>query len=486
MEKLRVSLRTRFIIYVTFLIIFLVSLVLFFIEKREVKTIFEESKNKGLLIAQNIANLNLGPLLFWDLEAIKLNIENEINDKLIYIVFYDRENKPLVANEFIRNYKEIYFQSSLKGDITPEDYYFKSITLKPGKSNKVLRILEVEIPVFAKNSPRKWGTVKIGLSLEDMYKEIRKTRLILIFLGVGGIILGIIGAVFLARRITNPLKKLVEGTIRISQGDYTYKIDISPGDEISDLAHNFNKMSSQLLQSREKIEETNKKLIQAEKLASIGRISTGIAHEIRNPLTSVKLNIQKIADSPLLEEIEKEHLEIAQEGINQIDKIVKDILDFARVSQLNLDRFSIEQIMEESLKIVSNAINEKKIIIEKESHPNLPHVLVDGDKLRQVFLNILLNSIDAVSEGGKIIIGLSLLSDKNSKKIRVIINDNGCGIPEKDLENIFEPFFTTKSSGTGLGLANARKIIDQHNSSIKAFSQTGKGTTFEIIIPCEE
>ncbi|MCP2518844.1 ATP-binding protein [Candidatus Aminicenantes bacterium AC-335-A11] len=478
MKKKRFSIKVKFIIYVTLLIISLVSLILFIIEKREVNTIFEESKNKGFLIAKNIADLNLKPFLFWDKKGIKENIEKQIDNKLLYIIFYDKENKPFVATDSTKNFKGIYKSSYLKGNITPEHRYFNSLNLK--KNGKTIRVLEVEIPIFAGDSKSKWGSVKIGLSLEEMYMEIRRTRLILLLLGGGGIIIGIISAIILAQRITNPIKKLVEGTIKISKGDFTYKINITSGDEIADLAEKFNEMTSKLLKSKKEIEEANKKLIQAEKLASIGRISTGIAHEIRNPLTSVKLNIQKVLNDANIKDDEREHLGIALEGINQIDKIVKDILDFARVTRLNLDEFSLPSIIEESIKLISNELKGKKITIEKSFESNLPTIIVDADKLRQVFTNLLMNSIEAIERKGKIKI---IAGAKNRKFVKIIISDTGCGIPSEILPEIFEPFFTTKSSGTGLGLANAKKIIEQHKGSIQVFSERGKGTTFEIIIP---
>lgn len=478
MKRIRFSIKVKFIIYVTFLITFLVSLILFIIEKREVNTIFEESKNRGFLIAKNIADLNLKRFLFWDKKGIKENIEKQIDEKLLYIVFYDKENKPYVTTDSIKKYKGVYNRSYLRGDVTPEDRYFNSLVLK--KNGKTIRVLEVEIPIFAGDFKSKWGSLKIGLSLEEMYMEIRRTRLILILLGVGGIIIGIISAIILAQRITNPIKKLVEGTIKISRGDFTHKIKISTADEIADLAEKFNEMTSKLLKSKREVEEANKKLIQAEKLASIGRISTGIAHEIRNPLTSVKLNIQKVLSSPNIKEDEKEHLEIAQEGINQIDKIVKDILDFARVTRLNLDEFFLPNIIDESIKLVLNELKGKEITIEKKFEPDLPTIVVDVDKLRQVFINLLVNSIEAIDNKGKIRI---TASSKDKEFIKIRISDNGCGIPSEILPEIFEPFFTTKSSGTGLGLANAKKIIEQHNGTINVISKKGKGTTFEIIIP---
>ena len=495
MRKIRVniSLYTRFMGAIAVLMVLLVVSILFVIEKNEVQTYYEESRNTGIVMARHIVNLNLRLILFWDLDTIKKNIDDLISEKVIYIIFYDRNNTPMAANDFIQAYEDITCCSRLSGDVTPGSSFTEAGTLKTG--DRLLPILEVEIPVFAEGSPSdgvritgpssRWGSVKIGLSLEDMQAAIRKTRMILIMIGCAGFFLGMIGTAFLARRITRPLKKLVEGTVRISRGDFSQQIEITSGDEIGDLARSFNDMSLDLLKTREQMEEANRKLIQAEKLASIGRLSATIAHEIRNPLTSVKLNIQMVAQNEHLDEIEREHLNITQEGISQIEKFIKELLNFTRVAELNLERFSVVQILEESLKMITGYFRQKNIALEKKYADHLPPVLVDGDKLRQVFLNVLRNACEAVEEGGRISLSLGAVQRENGGKVRIKISDNGCGIPENDWETIFEPFFTTKPSGFGLGLSNARKIVEQHRGVIRVVKKRGRGTAFEILIPCE-
>jgi signal transduction histidine kinase len=470
-------------IWFTFLLVFLVGAILFVIEKREVNTIFEELKNKGFLMAKNMADLNSGSLRLWDTETIQANIQEQINEKLLYVVFYDLYATPLVYNQEIAGKKEIFSVSRLPGDARPDSISFQTQDVYLAK--RVQRVLEIEIPIFVRGSPDKWGSVKIGLSLEDMRKEIRRTHLALILIGISGFLLGMIGATLLARRISRPVKKLVDGTVRISKGDFSHKIEINSQDELGNLARSFNEMSARLLETREQMEETHKKLIQAEKLASIGKLAATIAHEIRNPLTSVKLNIQKVLEDDRLEAMEKEHLAITQEGIGQIEKFVKELLNFTRVSGLQLARFPVSQILEESVKMMVDSFRQKRIAIERKVDEGLPEVLVDGDKMRQVLLNVLRNAYESVDQNGKIIISAALAGNGQAKKIRVRISDSGCGIPDKDWENIFEPFFTTKSSGFGLGLANARKIVEQHKGVIRVVKKRSAGTAFEILIPCE-
>jgi len=484
--RFHMSLRVSFMLSVTSLLIILAALTFFVIEQREKKAIFDEQRTIGLIIAKYIVQLNLNDVLFWDERNIKESIENQIDDEIIYIIFYRPNEESSVATDFINNYDKIYRASLLEGEVNEQSSFFDRKKIKDRESEKFLSILEVEVPIFVKDSPRMWGSIKIGLSQEEVEAEIQDTRMKLSLIVFAGLVIGILGAAWLSRRITEPLKKLVEATVKISRGEFSQEIAIGSRDEIGDLAQSFNEMSRQLFLARRRMEEANTKLIQAEKLASIGRISAGIAHEIRNPLTTVKLNIQKLIQSDRLNEAEKEHISLSQEGISQMEKFIKELLDFTRVSELNLDRFSIEQILEESVKMIADSLALKKIVLEKQFQEGLPQVLVDGDRLRQLFLNILRNAAEALGEEGKIKISLSLLEEQPVNKIKIEIIDSGCGIPEKDRDVIFEPFYTTKSSGIGLGLPNARKIIEQHKGSIRVKECQGKGTSFEILIPCEE
>jgi signal transduction histidine kinase len=482
-KTLKISLYTRFMIAITFILFLLVGSILFVIEKREVKTIVKEVQNRGILTAQNIANLNLERLKFWDVDGVKKSVEEQVDEELLYVVVYDRFSSLFASSSLVQENDDITCCSHLPENVTEESVYVSPEDFRLGQRN--VPIIEVEIPVFTTGSPTRWGSIKIGLSLEDMKADIREIRLVLILIGCGGFLIGMIGSAFLAKRITGPLKKLVEGTILVSRGDFSHTINIRSKDEIGNLAQSFNKMSDELLQTRKRMEEANKKLMQAEKLASIGRISATIAHEIRNPLTSVKLNIQRIVQDDDLDEVNKEHLSISQEGIAQIEKFIKELLNFTRVSDLKKERFSIEQIIEESVKMMSGSLVEKEIRLTKNYSRHLPNIVADGDKMRQVFLNILRNACEAVDQGGEINLAISCLQEDGIRTINIRISDNGVGIPEKDWENIFEPFFTTKASGFGLGLANARKIVEQHKGSIRVVKKRSRGTTFEIQIPCE-
>lgn len=478
------SLRTKFILSIFLLLIVLVGLIFFVIEKREVHAIYAEQISRGSLEADYLIQLNYDEfVVFRDVAGAEENIERQINEKLIYIVFYDANNSPFAGNEFIKAYKDVYENSNFVKKELEGDYFAERRELIDPETDQILSILEIEAPIYVEGSPRRWGSVKIGLSMEEARSEIRDTHIKLVLIAGLGLFVGVLGSIVLSRGITTSLKKLVDGTVKISKGDFFHRIDISSRDEIGNLARSFNEMSEQLLLARKRMEEAGKKLIHAEKLASIGRLSASIAHEIRNPLTSVKLNVQKIAESECWEDVERGHLEIAQEGIDQIENFIKELLNFTRVSDLNLLQFNIDQIIDSSIKMVADALELKNIRVIKNYQKALAPVYVDGDKMRSVIVNILRNAYEELGEGGDIEIVLSLQENEDSNKVRIEISDNGKGIAETEWDNIFEPFYTTKSAGIGLGLANAKKIVEQHNGSIRILKKEGRGACFEILIP---
>jgi signal transduction histidine kinase len=487
MRPLLMSLRTKFILAVIFLLFVLVGLIFFVIEKREVSAIYAEQQSRGYLEAEYLIQLNYDEfVVFRDVSGAEENIQRQISEKLIYIVFYDANNSPFAGNEFIKAFKEIYGISNFAERELEGDYFSERRELAHPDIDQVLPILEIEAPIYVEGSPRRWGSVKIGLSMEEARAEIRDTHIKLVLIAGLGLCFGILGSVLLSRGITTSLKKLVDGTVRISKGDFSHKIDLSSRDEFGNLASSFNRMSEQLLLTKKRMEEASKKLVHAEKLASIGRLSASIAHEIRNPLTSVKLNVQKIAESECWGEVERGHLDITQEGIDHIENFIKELLNFTRVTDLNFLEFPMEQIIDSSLKILADSLELKNIKVRKDYPKDLPPVSVDGDKIRLVIVNILRNAYEELNEGGEIEIILSLKGEEEEKKVRIEISDNGKGIAETEWENIFEPFYTTKSAGIGLGLANAQKIVEQHNGSIRIIKKEGKGACFEILIPCGE
>ena len=309
------------------LLVFLVGTIVFVIQRKEVRTIFEEARNRGILTAQYIANMNLRALVLWDEETLRTNIEGQADDKLVYIVFYDRDGKPRAANRLVAANDDIMCCSRSPRRGAPRQLFDPDAggphpepeAQRPRDRAARLRHRVPDAMGVHQDRPVPGGHAGRRPPDPAGPHPDRPRRPP----GRPGW-----ARPFLAKRITRPLKELVEGTVRISRGDFSHRIRLESADEIGDLARSFNEMTGRLLEARERMEAANRKLVQAEKLASIGRLAATIAHEIRNPLTSVKLNIQRIAESEHLDELEREHLDICQEGIGQIEKFIKELLEF--------------------------------------------------------------------------------------------------------------------------------------------------------------
>ena len=376
--KLKISIYTRLVFWITLLVCLLFGAILFVIQISAEKILSDETKNRAELQARYLADANTLSFMRSDRDAVQRSVDAKVGGDLLYIVFYDRAGQPYVTGKAVRANDEIFGESHVSRYVTRNDPPFSEVKRTELQDGWV-RVREVEVLISPQDSDVIWGSVKIGVSIEGLYTMVRRIRNALLPIAAGGFLLGVLGAAILARRITRPIHRLVEGTVRISKGDFSQAIAIASRDEVGDLARSFNEMTGQLLHARDRMEDANRKLVEQEKLASIGRMAASIAHEIRNPLTSVKLNIQKVAEEESFAETVKAHLGLSLEGIDQIERFIKELLNFTRVQELSLERWPIEQIVEESLKLLRETLARKKVVVETTYAEGLPQIHADGD-----------------------------------------------------------------------------------------------------------
>ncbi|MFZ0456050.1 MAG: ATP-binding protein [Ignavibacteriaceae bacterium] len=240
------------------------------------------------------------------------------------------------------------------------------------------------------------------------------------------------------------------------------------------------------------IRSLEQKVERSERLASLGRMATGIAHEIRNPLSSIKGFAQYFKNKFKSDSEEWNYAGVMVNEVDRLNRVIQDLLNFAKPQEPNFSSHNITDLIDHSLKLIQPEIKEKKIEVVKNYDDNIPLVNVDSDMITQALLNLFLNAAEAMKHGGILKITVSLadqIADENSeilkesKNIKLEITDNGTGIPEENLSHIFDPFFTSKKGGTGLGLAIVYRIIENHNGKIEAVSEPGKGTAFKILFP---
>jgi len=228
------------------------------------------------------------------------------------------------------------------------------------------------------------------------------------------------------------------------------------------------------------LKKTEAQLIRSEKLAALGQLAAGIAHEIRNPLTSINILIHSLAQSLPFESPQKEDLKVIEEELRRINEIVDQFLRFAKPAPPHFEKTDFVSIFEEALQLLRPQIEQQHIRVKKKFR-RLPKILMDREQIKQAIFNLLLNAIQAMPKGGSLVLRSG--KSEEGKWASVSIQDSGIGIPPEDMNKLFDPFFSTKESGVGLGLSIAHRIIDQHCGKMEVESRPGKGTTFTILIP---
>lgn len=228
--------------------------------------------------------------------------------------------------------------------------------------------------------------------------------------------------------------------------------------------------------------EAEKRLRESERLAHIGQLTTSLAHEIRNPLSSVKMNSQIILKNMALDGNDKRRMEIIVHEISRLERILDEMLDFARPIKLKLEPVAIHTVLEACLEIMEAKMKERGIFVKRRFPENLPHLPLDREKMEQACFNVLLNAMEALLEGGWIEVGASQ-PDEEEGFLQIEVSDSGPGIPPEDLPFIFDPFFSNKKKGTGLGLSNVKKIMEAHGGSASVVPRKPHGTTVRLNIP---
>ncbi|MCK4419100.1 HAMP domain-containing protein, partial [Candidatus Aerophobetes bacterium] len=332
------------------------------------------------------------------------------------------------------------------------------------------------------------GMIMASLPKKGMISLASEARNRLLMIGCLGVFLALLVGYLIAEYlISRPISKLAKGAAAISRGDLNQEIIIDTQDEIGVLASTFNEMRKKLREAKQLEEQ----LQRSKKLAALGEMSAGVAHEIRNPLGVIKSSAQMLRDEFKPVEGKEEYHELNTfiiEEVNRLNRVITEFLSFARPTPPDLQRVNINEIIDKTLRLIAS---EEKVTpdvkIKVESNKNLPLVMADPEQIVQALLDIALNGLQAMSDGGELRIAAKRAEDAEGKYpaslVQIQITDTGEGIPPSIRDKIFNPFFTTKEEGSGLGLAIVHKIIENHKGFIEVESEVGKGTAFKIFLP---
>lgn len=307
---------------------------------------------------------------------------------------------------------------------------------------------------------------------------VASARIAMIFMALLVLLMGLLAA-FMARQILAPLNRIMLATRRIAEGDLT---PITPRrryhDEFSELAGAINYMLRELVRRQEL-------LVQTHKLQAIGTLTAGVAHELNNPINNLMLTADSLQED-YAQLSDAERLELAADMVHESERardIVRNLLDFARKTDVDLQPLDVEQLIADTLQLAANQVKLAGVRVRGELEENLPPVHGDRQQLTQVFLNLVLNAIDAMKAGGTLTIDVQKSSDRDA--VEISFADTGPGIQRHQLDKIFDPFFSTKKQGkgTGLGLSVSLGIVKQHGGDIRAASRDGEGAVFTVSLP---
>ncbi|HWP33972.1 MAG TPA: ATP-binding protein [Thermodesulfobacteriota bacterium] len=605
------GLQRRFFASVASLVAGLMITTLLVVAGREGRLIRAEAEKRAVAVARNLAATTDTALRIYNYVALEQAAEKAAREAhLSYVIFFDKEGRVAAFSGHDElQHSRLDDPVSRRAQEVTEPLVQETVWGPPGEPPE--RVLDVSVPVIFRESTERWGTVRIGLSLEPLRAQVRRTQLALLALATLALALAAIGVHLSARRITRPIELLAAGARQLASGRLGVQVEIKTGDELEALAAAFNQMSAELATKQAALERhlqdlTNLKRYQddilrsmdeglltidpeerivtanrvamellvigpgiaaehppleaivgareplmrivraglhggetvtnveielqrgtrtvplgvstaplldaegnrlgllvllrelsrlkdlearvrrADKLAALGTMAAGLAHEIRNPLAAIKTFVQLVPqrfDNPAFRE--KFGVTVPRE-LDRVNGIVENLLELARTPRLNFAPTDLNELLRRVLDLHSRQLEERGIALELSLAEDLPPALADAEYLMRAFSNLVVNAIQAMPEGGR----LSVKSRRADRPApgrpamaAVCVADTGIGMDEETVRNLFNPFFTTKAKGTGLGLALTHKIVEEHRGTITVRSRRGAGSEFEITLP---
>ena len=355
--------------------------------------------------------------------------------------------------------------------------------LEDGASG-VINIWDDDVEYFAGAAKIDVGGLHIvtRISVSAAYLTARQLLSDLIIVGLIIVFIAAISGVVVSRKFTAPLESLSAAVRKIAKGDFEVKVDISSRDEIGQLSDSFNDMANELLERERSLKSAQLALVQSEKMAAVGTLSAGLAHEVKNPLSAV-LGYAQLAKRKLSQpDVIKKHLDIIENETRRCNEIIGNLMQFSRQEKGEFTDVTINEVVEKSVGVVDHQLGLNNVHVNMKLAPDIPEIIGNSNQLQQVMMNLAINAQQAMEpDGGTVDIATYFDNDN----VYISVSDNGPGISEEVAEKIFEPFFTTKTAGkgTGLGLSVTYGIIRDHKGDIRVEKADSGGARFVIALP---
>lgn len=478
--KKGLNLRYKFILITTIAIVLLMGIIGYIAVEREKNILYSEVEREGRLLGETLAIPIINDLIYERLGLVEegglldnyiMEIFNKGDVDLLYIAILDEEGR-VISHNNITEYGKVY------SDPLTTKALQRSDTMIQRFLNGEHSALDFCIPLSI--GKKRWGTLKFGISLEKVEHEIIATVKKIIILTVFLLISGFIIILLLSRRFISPITQIA-ATMEKARGDYlNVKVDVKGHDELAILGERFNSMIDRIKQANEELKKTHEKLVQSEKLASIGILASGVAHEINNPLSGLFNCLQILKQNEDNPELREKYLGLIREGLDKIEDTVGKLLWMSRKGEHRPVDTNIRDAINEVYSFIEYSFKKGRIQFINEIGDGLS-IVIDPRDFQQVILNLFINAIHAMENGGS----LKIKGYKEDSKVKIEVIDTGNGIRKENLGKIFDPFFTTKppGEGTGLGLWLTYEIIRNYNGEISVESEVGKGSRFILTFP---
>jgi len=476
------SLQSKFILITTGAIVFLMAFIGYMAVKREKAILYSDMERQGRLLGDTLAIPIINDLIYERLGLVEegglldnyiMEIFNRKDVDLLYIAILDEDGK-VISHNNITEYGKVYSDPLTTNALKANDAIVQQFSYDRQAS------LDFGVPLSI--GKKRWGTLKFGISLKKVEKEtlatITKIIITTLFFLLGGFVI----ILFLSRRFISPITHLAN-TMEKMRSDYLdVKVDVKGQDELAVLGERFNSMIDRIKQANEELKRTHEKLVQSEKLASIGILASGVAHEINNPLGGLFNCLQMLKQNSGDPAFREKYLNLINEGLDRIENTVSKLLWMARKNEHRPALVNVRNVVNDVYSFVEYRVRKSRIQFINEAGEDLK-IFMDPHDFQQIALNLFINAIQAMEHGGS----LKVRGYREDSRIKVEVRDTGTGIARENIGKIFDPFFTTKppGEGTGLGLWLTYEIIRNYKGEISVESEAGKGSTFVMSFPAD-
>lgn len=586
-------------------IVLVVGLLALFVSARMKKEMITQARRTAGALAGSIAAASSADFLNYNYIALEQKAEEAARDPdVAYVILYDKEGEVAAFSGQGRSGGVEGVPPLSREDLAAEGPILRGYLVDGSRA----RGLDATVPVRMEGGEGRWGTVRLGLRLQPIFDRIRRTTIAIFLLGFGGTILGWILAALFTRKITVPLKDLVNATVDVSRGKYDVDLKIATGDEIQDLADNFRKMAVNLrdqklalqmnlkeiqelkhfsdlvmlsmtnglmtldeqgsivtfnrmaekilgvraedalgcplsgiwgekespggffegsyeerqppsireirvhLEEEDRILEisiapiveadgsfrghliliedlTEKRALEdrlrrADRLAALGTLAAGLAHEIKNPLTAVRVFVQMSPEKYQRKDFREKFDRIVPRELDRVNELLENLLDLVRKPRLNIEPIDVRQVIGHTLETLEPEAAKRGVLVMGPDGEEAARAMADESFLSRALHNLVLNGIQAMPGGGQLSVHVrKVVRNDGAEVVEITVRDTGPGIPADQIDKIFNPFFTSKEKGTGLGLAVSNKIIEDQGGSLSLKSERGFGTSMTITLP---